>query len=242
MLEKAVRLCGAKFGNLWLREGNAFRIGAMYGAPPAYADFLRREPILHPVPGTALGRAAATKQAVQIADVRKAKGYSGSGPIHLGPVKHAGARTVFAVPMLKDDELIGIIIIYRQEVRPFTDKQIELVKNFAAQAVIAIENTRLVNELRQRTDDLSESLEQQTATADVLKVISRSTFDLQTVLDTLVEFSGSAMRGRQRDDPSPERKCLRVCCKLRLLEGFSAVPAGSSDSSRSGIRAWANCP
>ena len=217
MLENATRICGAKFGTLLLREGDVFRIVSMHGAPKTYVEERQRDPIIRPAPATALERALATKRPVQIADISKAPqylnvptGYTGSQFARL-----SGARTVLGVPMLKDNEPVGAIVIYRQEVRPFTDKQIDLVENFASQAVIAIENTRLFNELRQRTDDLSEALEYQTATSEVLNVISRSPNELRRVLDTILQTAG--------------RLCeADYACFLKLQDGKYHVAAANN--------------
>jgi class 3 adenylate cyclase len=214
ILENATRLCEAKFGTVWLCEGDGFRIKAMHNAPSAFADERRRNPLIHPAPEMILWRVIHTREVFQHPDVALDPAAT------LALARLAGARTVLSVPILKADEAIGVIIIYCQEVRPFTNKQIALVQNFANQAVIAIENARLLNELRQRTDEL-DTLNQQLErrVADQVGEIERMgrlrRFLPPQVADLIVAS------GTEKQLESHRREITALFCDLRGFTGFS---------------------
>jgi signal transduction histidine kinase len=186
ILERATNICDAKFGLLLLYENDGFRCVSVLNLPPAFAETFSRAPIIVPPPSDPLGRLSATRRLVHVTDVKLEPDYLAGFPPIVELAELGGARTMLLVPMLREDNLDGAIAIFRQDVRLFTDKQIDLVTSFASQGVIAIQNARLLGELRERTDDLSESLEQQTATTDVLRVISNSSGELQPVFDAML--------------------------------------------------------
>ena len=232
MLENAVRICDAKFGNIYRWDGDALLLVATHNTPPALAEARRRSPIRPRVSRTPSGRMLATKVAVHVADFAAEEGYTERrDPAFVAAVELGGVRTLLVVPMLKENELLGMFSLYRQEVRPFTDKQIALVTNFAAQAVIAIENARLLTELRERTEQveaqsqelvkLNQQLEQRVADqVGEIERMSRLRRFLPPQVADLIVASGT-----EKQLESHRREITALFCDLRGFTGFSEASA-----------------
>src|SRR5262249_32537631 len=185
LVESACRLCEGDGSSLWRPDGDAFKLAASFGRSAAHIEQMKQISV-RPGRNTCLGRVLLERQTVHIRDCQADPEYDVPDILTI-----IGNRAILGVPLLRDGIPVGVLLVTRSIVQPFTDKQIELATTFADQAVIAIENVRLFDEVQARTRELSESLEQQTATSEVLKVVSRTTFDLQAVLETLVRSAAS---------------------------------------------------
>ena len=205
ILEAAAKLCRAPLATLHLRDGEVCRLVTQFGLPEAFERLARESPLPVRYPHAFSAARGETGGVAHFSDAWNDPDY-----LYKAGAKLGGYRAIVVVPLMREDELVGIFSLGRPEPEPFTPSQIKLVQTFADQAAIAIDNSRLFNEVKARTEDLSEALQQQTATADVLKVISRSVFDLQTVLDTLVEFGLRTLRRRRGPSLSAQRRRIRV--------------------------------
>ena len=222
ILEKATRLCETAFGVLWTYDGELYHAAGVIG-PSALAEFFMNRPPLRPAPISGLGRHIAGEDIIQIADLASSELYAQRNPGRHAYVELGSARTAMSVALRKDGALFGAVQVFRQEVRPFSDKQIALLQNFAAQAVIAMENAQLLNELRDRTSDLQESLEYQTATSNVLKIISRSTFDLQPALETVVQTATQLCNADIGGLFLPDGKCYKLAASFASSPEYDSL-------------------